>query len=166
MTKEGFSGLKRPLGAIRAIVYGTIVVGTLDILDAIIFFGSLGIKPIRIFHSIAAGLLGRPAAFSGGMKTALLGAFLHYFIAFGIVAVYYFVSLRVDALTRNVLIYGLLYGLVVFGIMSYVVVPLSGAGTGTPHFPLPALLNGLLGHAILIGLPSAIFAKWGQKGLG
>ncbi|SRR6266478_6914254 len=165
MTKEGYSGLKRPLGAMRAILYGTIVVGTLDILDAIIFFGSSGIKPIRIFHSIASGLLGRPA-FSGGMKTALLGAFLHYFIAFGIVAIYYFVSLRVDALTRNVVIYGLLYGLVVFGIMSYIVVPLSRTGTGTPHFPLPALLNGLLGHAILIGLPSAIFAKWGQKGLG
>src|SRR6266481_3383635 len=75
-SQSGFCGLKRPLGAIRAIVYGTIVVGTLDILDAIIFFGSLGIKPIRIFHSIASGLLGREAAFSLGLKSALLGAFL------------------------------------------------------------------------------------------
>jgi len=111
MTK-GYSGLKRPLGAIRAIIYGTIVVGTLDILDASSFRLAWN-QADSDFHSIASGLLGRPAAVSGGMKTAVLGAFLHYFIAFGIVGHLLLVSLRVDALTRNVLIYGLLYGLVV-----------------------------------------------------
>ena len=68
----------------RAILYGTIVVGSLDAIDAIVFFGLRGVRPIRIFHSIAAGLLGR-SAFQGGLATALLGAFLHFFIALTIV---------------------------------------------------------------------------------
>ena len=71
-----------------ALLFGTLTVGTLDILDAIVFFGIRNhVAPIRIFQSIAAGLLGR-AAFSGGIRTALLGALLHYFIAFSIVAVF------------------------------------------------------------------------------
>jgi len=43
--------------------------------------------PIRIFQS-ASGLLGR-AAFSGGLRTAILGGALHYFIAFMIVVPYF-----------------------------------------------------------------------------
>ena len=59
----------------RAILYGGLVVGTLDALDALIFFGLRGVAPIRIGQSIAAGVLGalsrtvrrsksRPGAFS------------------------------------------------------------------------------------------------------
>lgn len=66
------SSLARPR-AFGTIVYGGLAVGVLDALDAVIFFGIRnGVKPIRIFQSIASGLLGR-ASFSGGLKTALLG---------------------------------------------------------------------------------------------
>ena len=68
----------------RAILFGTLAVGVLDLADALIFFGLRGARPIRIFQSIAAGLLGR-ASFSGGVPTALLGVILHFFIAFLIV---------------------------------------------------------------------------------
>lgn len=49
----------------RALLVGTLAVGVLDILDAIVFFALRGAQPIRILQSIAAGLLGR-AAFAGG----------------------------------------------------------------------------------------------------
>jgi hypothetical protein len=49
-----------------------LVVGALDAIDAVVFFGLRGVTPIRIAHSIAAGLLGR-AAFQGGLATAALG---------------------------------------------------------------------------------------------
>ena len=45
----------------RAILWGTLAVGTLDALDAIVFFGLRGVTPLRIFQSIASGLLGRAA---------------------------------------------------------------------------------------------------------
>ena len=44
--------------ASRALLYGTLAVGVLDLLDAFVFFGlRSGVRPIRILHSIASGLL-------------------------------------------------------------------------------------------------------------
>jgi hypothetical protein len=141
---------------VRALTLGTLTVGVLDAIDAIVFFGVRGATPTRVLQSIASGLLGR-AAFSGGAATAALGAVLHFFIAFVIVATYYLASRRFPFLTRNVLITGPLYGLIVYGVMTLIVVPLSAAGGGLPS--MPVLVNGLLIHAFGVGLPSAMFAR-------
>jgi hypothetical protein len=144
------------MSAAQAILYGTLVVGGLDALDAVVFFGLRGAKPIRIFQSIAAGLLGR-ASFDGGMATAALGVFLHFFIAFGIVMTYYGASRYVSLLLRYPVICGLLYGIAAYWVMNLVVVPLSAAGSRP--FSWPVLINGLLIHALGVGLPSALFAR-------
>src|SRR6476620_1816115 len=103
--------MARRLSATQAILFGALTVGTLDALDAIIFFGlRSGARPVRIFQGIAYGLIG-PAARQGGLKTAALGVCLHYFIAFGIVVTYFLVSRRVRLLTRRPVICGLAYGL-------------------------------------------------------
>lgn len=146
------------LSAAQAILYGTLVVGTLDALDAIVFFGlRSGVGPIRIFQGIASGLLG-PAAREGGLKTVALGVALHFFIAFGIVVTYFLVSRRVSALTRHPVICGLLYGLAVYAVMNLVVIPLSKIG-GPAMPPAPVLANGLLIHMFGVGLPAALFAR-------
>lgn len=145
------------LSAARAILYGTLVVGTLDIVDAFVFFGlRSGTSPVRILQSIASGWLGR-AAFTGGAAAAALGAITHYFIAFGIVVTYFVVSRRVAVLTRHPIACGIAYGLLVYLFMNRVVIPLSAIGTATWPAP-PVLANGLLIHAFGIGIPSAFFA--------
>ncbi len=144
------------LGTARALLYGTLLVGSLDILDAIVFFAFRGVPPIRIFQSVAGGILGREA-FRGGIPTALLGAGLHYFISFSIVAVYLAASRKLPILTRHAVTCGLLYGLVVYGVMNRIVVPLSAASP--PRFSIALLLNGLLAHTLLVGLPSAVVAR-------
>jgi len=146
------------LSAGRAVLYGTLVVGTLDALDAIVFFGlRSGARPIRIFQGIAFGLIG-PAARQGGLATAALGVFLHYFIAFGIVLTYFLVSRRVRLLTRRPVICGLMYGVAAYAVMNLVVLPLSQVGG--PSMPAaPVLANGLLIHMFGVGLPSALFAR-------
>jgi len=144
--------------ATRAIVYGTLVVGTLDALDAVVFFGlRSGATPIRIFQSIASGLLGR-TSFQGGLGTAALGVCLHFFIAFVIVTIYHVASRRARILTDRPVMFGLLYGVAAYFVMSRIVVPLSAAGGGGWP-PLPVLVNGLLIHALGVGLPSALFAR-------
>src|SRR3954469_17018955 len=110
----------------RAILYGTLTVGTLDALDAIVFFGLRGAAPVRIFQSIAAGVLGR-AAFSGGWTTGALGVALHYFIAFGIVVTFIVASRRLGLLARHPLWAGVLYGVAVYFFMNRIVIPLSAA---------------------------------------
>jgi hypothetical protein len=95
-----------------ALVMGTLAVGTLDALDAIIFFGLRGVTPARIFQSIASGLMGR-SAFTGGLATVALGLLLHYFIAFAIVSTYDIASRRLAILLRSPIRCGLLYGAMV-----------------------------------------------------
>ena len=146
----------------QAVLSGTLVVGTLDALAAVVFFGlRSGAQPIRIFQGIASGLIG-PAARQGGLETAALGVALHYLIACGIVLTYFLVSRRVRLLTRDPVICGLLYGLAAYAVMNLVVIPLSKIG-GPTMPPLPVLANGLLIHMFGVGLPAALFARAAQR---
>ena len=141
----------------RAVALGTLTVGGLDLLDAIVFFGVRnGVTPVRILHSIASGLLGR-AAFAGGAWTAVLGAGLHLFIACCIVTTYYLASRRLRFLTSRPWLAGPLYGVLVYVIMNAVVLPLSAAAHGFPRTPV--LINGLLIHIFGVGIPAALFAR-------
>lgn len=151
---------RKPVGAGRAILLGGLVVAVLEGLDAVVFFGIRGIAPIRVFQQISSGLLGR-AAFTGGLKTALLGVAFHFVIATAIAAGYYGISRKVGILTRHPVACGIGYGVLVYACMNLVVLPLSAAAHGPPT--LPVLVNGLLIHALGVGVPSALFARWGQR---
>lgn len=151
---------RKPVGPGRAILLGGLVVGVLEGLDAVVFFGLRGVAPIRTFQHIASGVLGR-ASFTGGLKTALLGVAVHFLIATAIVAVYDGVSRTIDLLTRQPIACGIAYGVLVYTFMNLVVLPLSAASHGPPT--LPVLVNGLLIHALGVGVPSALFARWGQR---
>lgn len=142
--------------AARAILLGGLTVAVLDALDALVFFtGIRGIPAMSVFQAITAGVMGR-AAFQGGAFTLLLGLALQLFNATCIVAVYVLASRKLDVLTRRPVVCGCVYGLLVYGVMNYVVIPLSAL---TVHFSLPSLVNGLIGHPLLVGLPAALFAR-------
>ena len=140
----------------RALVYGTLVVGTLDALDAMVFFGIRnGSTPVRIFQSIASGALGR-ASFQGGLPSAALGVFFHYLIAFGIVFTYQVASRYLRVLTERPVLCGAVYGVGVYFFMNLVVIPLSAIGP--QRFVMAPMLNGLVIHTLGIGIPAALFA--------
>ena len=137
--------------------------GLLDGLDAILFFWlRSGTHPVRIFQSIAAGVLGREA-FQRGWRTAVLGLALHFFIAFAVVLVYYVVSRAAGFLTRHPVAYGIAYSVVVYAVMNYIVIPLSAIGPRTAATPVPVLVNGLLIHAFGVGLPAALAARAAER---
>lgn len=138
------------------IALGAIVVGTLDIVFAILFWAPKGVAPARIFQSVAAGLYG-PASFRGGTRTVVIGALLHYVIALCIVLVYWLASRRFDALTRRPILYGSAYGVLVYLVMNYVVIALSA--TQRSAFLLSWVVSGVLVHALLVGVPAALFAR-------
>jgi hypothetical protein len=147
------------LSPARAILSGTLVVGTLDALDAMLFFGLRnGARPMRIFQSIASGVLGS-ASFQGGGRSAALGVFLHYVIAFGIVLVFFVASRRIRFLTRHAVVSGILYGIAAYFVMNRVVIPLSAIGAASAPVPWPVFANGILIHAFGVGLPAALFAR-------
>ena len=151
----------------RAILYGGLVVGVLDLLDAFIFFGlRSGARPIGILHSIAAGAVGRDAARAGGIPTAALGVLLHFTIAFIITATYVVASRFLPALRKRWVVCGLAFGVLAYFVMTFVVVPLSNAGPGRITFSLPVvpvLINGLAIHAFGVGLPAAYVASRARR---
>ena len=151
------------LTAPRAILYGGLTAGTLDLIDAFVFFGlRSGAKPVAILHSIAAGFVGREAARAGGTSTAILGLASHFLVAFCIVTVYVLASRAMPILRKQWVLYGFAFGFVAYLVMTWLVVPLSNAGTGSISFALPVmpiLINGILIHALGVGLPAAFFAS-------
>jgi len=150
-------------GRAIAIVIGAFVIGTLDIVYAIAFWYPRGVAPARIFQSIAAGIYG-PASFSLGVHTVAIGAALHYFIALCIVLVYWVASQRIDALARRPIVWGSVYGVLVYLVMNYVVIPLSA--TKRPAFLLSWVVCSVLVHAFLIGVPAALFSRAALRASG
>lgn len=150
-------GLRRPL---HAVLLGGLVAGLLDIVYAMTFWGPHGVAPTRILQSVAAGLLG-PAARDGGWMTALLGTVLHFAIATAMAWAYYLASGRFPALIRKPIVYGMLYGIVLYGVMNLVVVPLSAAAG--PPFTLDWVLWSLAAHMVLVGIPCALFARLARR---
>ena len=142
----------------RALAYGALAVGVLDITDAFVFsFVRRGTSPIAVLQGIAGGLLGRDTA-SGGLTTAALGLLFHFTIATCVVSVYHVASRRLPVLAERPLLLGPAYGVAVFWAMYYIVLPLS-ALNASPPYPLPTLVNGLLIHMLGVGLPAALSAR-------
>jgi uncharacterized membrane protein YagU involved in acid resistance len=142
--------------AFDTIVWGGLLAGVLDSVDAVIAFGLKGMNPIRVLQFVASGLLGT-SAFQGGLKTAGLGALLHFFIAFVVAAAYYTASLKLPILFKKPLIVGFIYGAAVYLFMNYFVIPLSAVPKSP--FSLPLFLNGIIGHGLFIGFVIAWFAR-------
>jgi hypothetical protein len=141
-----------------AILAGGLLAGILDITDAIVTWGLRGVSAGRILQSVASGLLGR-AAYDGGFATMALGTFLHFFIATGAAATYVAASSRLPVLTRRAVPCGLAFGVGVYLFMSYVVLPLSAFPSRSGAFSLSAFLHGIIGHALLVGLPIALMTR-------
>jgi hypothetical protein len=148
------------MSILRATLLGGLVAGALDIVFAFVFYGpmTLNASPERILQSVAAGLLGREAAFAGGLQAAALGTALHFFIATMMALAFVAIARFVPLLTRFAWISGPLYGLLLYVIMTYLVVPMSAAG-GRPPPEGIMLYGALFTHAFFVGLPIALIAQ-------
>lgn len=145
---------------LQAIALGTLVAGTLDICAAIVSWWLRGVAPTRVLQGVASGLLGR-GAFDGGMSAAALGLLLHFAIMSVIVTLFVVAarrSVRLTPVARSHAIgIGLAYGIVVYLVMTYVVVPLSASPGGLPGFW--QFVQGVAIHMACVGLPIALIAR-------
>jgi hypothetical protein len=141
--------------ALRTILTAGLIAGSLDGMDAVVFIGLISGVPVgRVFQFIASGALG-VGAFHGGWKTVALGVFFHFTIAIGAAAVYYLISRKFPLLLRTPLLWGPIYGLGVFLVMHYVVVPLSAAPKQHAAHAA-ALANLIFSHIFFVGIPIAL----------
>ncbi|MGB2669676.1 MAG: hypothetical protein WA621_06115 [Candidatus Acidiferrum sp.] len=138
-----------------AIFVGGLIAGALDLTAAFISYGP------GVPRAIAAGLLGR-TAMQGGTGTYVLGILLHFFIACSAAAIYYAASRTLEFMTQHAVVCGLFYGIAIFLVMNLIVLPLSALHARGPYH-LEGLVQGLLIHMILIGLPIAFSVRQFSK---
>jgi hypothetical protein len=138
---------------LSAIFFGGVIAASIDIAAACLISGR---GPAFIMQAIAGGLLGR-ASFQGGMATVILGAALQEVMGILIAAIYVVSSKTVPGLLRHWIPSGIAYGVIIFFVMNYVVVPLS-ALRSAPHFT-PGKFAANLAAMLLFGLIVAFFAR-------
>ncbi len=136
-----------------AALFGGMIAGTVDIGAAALING---LDPSRIQQFIAGGLLG-PAALQGGAYTMWLGLFLQWGMSILIAAIFVSAALRLRWLTARPVLAGLAYGVVVFVVMNYVVLPLS-AWHRVGHFTPMSFIWNLLAM-LVFGLIVAFAAR-------
>ena len=143
-------------GAVPAIFWGGLLAAIGDITQAFVVFGYFGASPFRILQSIPRGIFGA-RTFQMGWTSACLGIVLHLTIAFTAAAVYYVASRKMRVLVERPVVFGLIYGELVFLFMYFVVMPLSAIGF--PKFGTATYITGPIGHTFLVGLPIAMMAR-------
>ena len=153
--------------AFETIVFGGLAIGILDFIDASTFFPLYyGITFQQVWWGPASGILGRDAARAGGWNSALIGILMHFAVAFSIAIVYYLLSRVIPLLIRHPVVSGLVFGAMANYVMQMVVLPLSARG-GSPWAafsePFGSMLNSIIGHAVLVGLPVALIAAWSAR---
>jgi len=141
--------------ALCAIVTAVLVVGVLDISSAFVIWWQRGVALQRGLQGIAAGLLGTKS-FEGGMATAGLGLALHFFVVFLMVSVFYLASRKMLFLTRQPFVWGALYGIGVYIVMFWIVLP---SAFPTFRHRVTNDLPQLAIHICLIGLPTAFIVR-------
>ncbi len=143
--------------AFHTIVFGGLAVGILDGSAACISSGlRSGATPDMVFHYVASGLIGRDASYNGGFPTVLLGIFCHFCVAFGAAAGYFALTSIAPAVLKFPFIVGPLYGIFVYFLMGWLIVPLTAA----PKLPfvVTGMILQIVIHMICVGSPPAFIA--------
>jgi hypothetical protein len=138
-------------GEILTTLKAGLIAGTIDIGAASLIYG---LSPIVILKAIAGGLLGA-ASFKQGLPAALLGLLLQWLMSSLIALFFVLFSRRLGWLKHQWLVAGLVYGVVIFFVMNYAVVPLS-AIRHMPSFTLPRFVENLLAVLVFAVVISAI----------
>jgi hypothetical protein len=131
---------------IKVILLGGLVAGTVDIFAAALI--NL-LSPLLIMRFIAAGLLG-PGVIKGGLDISFIGLLLQWLMGIIIAAIYVLASRRLAWMRRDWRATGIAYGIPVYFVMTYVVVPLSALHHVTPFNLKGFLLN--MAAMMLFGL--------------
>ena len=142
-----------PSRALPAIFWAGLTCGVMDISAAFITWGIRGIKPSRILQGVASGALGLDA-YNGGWQTAAFGLACHFFIAFSAATVFYLASRKLKFMTQRPIMSGVLYGVAVYLVMYWIVMPLSRYHMRP--FSLTNTIIAILTHMVCVGLPISL----------
>jgi hypothetical protein len=139
----------------RPIVLATILCGTLDILLATGLTLMRGREPAAMLRFVASGPF--PRATEWGDAGSVLGLIVHFTLMAIMVGVFVIAARNFASLPDRPLVSAIAYGLITYGVMNLLVVPLrfpaawppSGLSIGTQLFA----------HVVLVALPTVLIAR-------
>ncbi|MFL6619108.1 MAG: hypothetical protein ACJ8MH_10925 [Povalibacter sp.] len=141
---------------VRAILTGGLLAGLGDILFAMYMWSW------HVPRVVAAGVLGPDAMKSEAWDVWSLGLMLHFAITCAAAAIYTLTGRKLGFLKEHAFLCGLFFGIAVWLVMNLIVVPLSALHRTGP-FTYESMVQGLLAHMFLVGLPIAFSAKYLSK---
>jgi uncharacterized membrane protein YagU involved in acid resistance len=145
---------------VRATIIATVIAGTLDILSAFAFDIMADGTPLGVLRGVGGAVVDREA-FANPFVLPAIGLALHFGIMLVMAAVYLLAASRVSLINRLPVLSGIGYGLVLWGIMYWVVLPYRWPTL----FPIDPRTNmqevgeQLFSHILLVGIPIALVAK-------
>ncbi len=151
------SPAKGPANVLPGILAGGLIAGTVDLGAAALLNG---VNPVVIARYVAIGVLGRQSL-DMGTPSALLGLVLQWLMSILIAAIYALGTRQLSRLRSRWAVGGLAYGVVVFFVMNYAVLPLSRVGH-VAHFTVATFIENLLAME-LFGLIVAYFVRGAQR---
>ncbi len=163
MSAIASTSLNHRYSPLRLSVIGGAIIGMLHlIIQSWFVYSVLEKNPfISVLQYVASGAIGN-AAFTGGPATALLGLVLEFMMTTIIAGVFILSANQIPLLHRHVIPGSLLYGFGVFIVMNFIVLPLSAA----PQLPAPPmwlLIEIIVEHILLIGLPLGLLVRWNDN---
>jgi hypothetical protein len=153
---DGFDGTTKTRlvkDFVAPILLGGIIAGTLDVAAASLLNNA---QPTRILQAIASGLLGK-SAFDDGSTTVGLGLALQWLMSIIIASIFVGAAQWRPVLRRHWVTAGMAYGVVIYVVMNYVVLPLSAIGHA-PRFRVVHFMEDIVAM-IIFGLIVAFFAR-------
>jgi hypothetical protein len=106
--------------SLSTILLSGLLVGTLDILSAFVdFYIARGKDPTVILNYIAGAAVDKTT--SAGTGGALIGLLFHYIIAFSFTFLFFWLYQRVNWLSKNWVLTGIIYGLFIWVMVNQVI---------------------------------------------
>jgi hypothetical protein len=109
-----------------------------------------GVSPDRVFAFVASGAFGK-SAYEGGSVIVLIGLVFHFIIAISWTFIFYGAYPKLKVLQSNKFFVGLVYGIFIWLIMNFVVIPFSLIGLRP--FNLTSASIQIIIHLFIIGVP-------------
>ena len=154
-TTDGAPARGYALGSvIAAILAGGFMAATFDFFAAMLIYGGTA---SGVAHAIARGWFG------AAVKTMppivdVIGIASHYAILLIAAAIFVLTSLRFPVLRQRAWIIGPLFGVCIYVVMHFVIVPLSAVHAVNNPKGIQ-FVEEFLGHMFVIGLPIALWAR-------
>jgi hypothetical protein len=145
----------RPKSKFLTILLTCLLTGTLDAIAALLI--SYKVPPAIIFKFIASGWFGKQVM-SGGAGMVLWGLIFHYLIAAIFSVVFFQLYPVAIKILRNKYVTGIVYGLLIWVVMNYLVLPFTNIPHGHGHIQVIGLIKGIAALIICVGIPIALMA--------